>query len=256
MTLSLIRRTATVGLLGAHTALVPAPALKARPEDELDGCADETDATMKPLRPGTNGLKGLQLDGRFVSAADGSLPNTPDTQELGSELDRDTRQLLLDFYRTYTGMCPRDRKQHHALPTMNRVVAGVLLKHEIAYKGMVQRLQLDSQEDDMSFICSIAQSMFKDNTTNWGRVVSLVAFGAAVCSRLKELQRERCIEAVAEQISCYLISEQHDWLLNNKSWHGFVEFFREEDMESVIRSALMAVVGCAGIGAGLALLIR
>ncbi|MCM8651811.1 hypothetical protein MZO44_17170, partial [Lactiplantibacillus sp. E932] len=90
-----------------HTALAPAPALKARTEDELDGCADETDAAMKPFRPGTNGLKGLHLDGRYVSAADGSLPNTPDPQEFGSaELGRDTRRLLLDFYRTHTGLCP------------------------------------------------------------------------------------------------------------------------------------------------------
>ncbi|XP_016113438.1 induced myeloid leukemia cell differentiation protein Mcl-1a, partial [Sinocyclocheilus grahami] len=192
-----------------------------------------------------------------VSAADGSLPSTPDPQELGSaELDRDTRQLLLDFYRTRTGMCPRDRKLHHALPTVTRVVADVLVKHEIAYKGMLQRLQLESQADDMSFIGCIAETMFNDNTTNWGRIVSLVAFGAVVCSRLKELQRERCVETVAQQISSYLISDQHDWLLNNKGWHGFVEFFRVEDVESVIRNALMAVVGCAGIGAGLAFLIR
>uniref|UniRef100_A0A672PT04 Induced myeloid leukemia cell differentiation protein Mcl-1 homolog n=1 Tax=Sinocyclocheilus grahami TaxID=75366 RepID=A0A672PT04_SINGR len=182
---------------------------------------------------------------------------TPDPQELGSaELDRDTRQLLLDFYRTRTGMCPRDRKLHHALPTVTRVVADVLVKHEIAYKGMLQRLQLESQADDMSFIGCIAETMFNDNTTNWGRIVSLVAFGAVVCSRLKELQRERCVETVAQQISSYLISDQHDWLLNNKGWHGFVEFFRVEDVESVIRNALMAVVGCAGIGAGLAFLIR
>ncbi|XP_016345360.1 induced myeloid leukemia cell differentiation protein Mcl-1 homolog isoform X2 [Sinocyclocheilus anshuiensis] len=257
MTLSLVRRTAAVSLLGAHTALVPAAALKARSEDELDGCADEPDAAGKPVRPGANGLRGLQLDGRFVSAADGSLPSTPDPQELGSaELDRDTRQLLLDFYRTHTGMCPQDRKQHHALPTMTQVVADILLKHEIAYKGMLQRLQLESQADDMSFISCIAETMFNDNTTNWGRIVSLVAFGAVVCSRLKELQRERCVETVAQQISSYLISEQHDWLLNNKGWHGFVEFFCVEDVESVIRNALMAVVGCAGIGAGLAFLIR
>lgn len=213
------RKTAAVSFFGAHTALVPAPTLKARTEDELDGCADETDAAMKPLRPGTNGLKGLQLDGRFVSAADGSLPSTPDSQEFGSaELERETRKLLLDFYRTHTGMCPQDRKQHHALPTMNRVIADILLKHRITYKGMFQRLELESQADDMSFISCIANTMFKDHTTNWGRIVSLVAFGAEVCSRLKELERERCIETVAEQISSYLISEQLHWLLNNQGW--------------------------------------
>lgn len=137
------RKTAAVSFFGAHTALVPATPLKARTEDELDGCADETDAAMKPLRPGTNGLKGLQLDGRFVSAEDGSLPSTPDPQEFGSaELERDTRKLLLDFYRTYTGMCPQDRKQHHALPTMNRVVVDILLKHKIAYKGKTRALSI------------------------------------------------------------------------------------------------------------------
>ncbi|KAF4100945.1 induced myeloid leukemia cell differentiation protein Mcl-1a [Onychostoma macrolepis] len=254
MALSLVRRTAAMSLLaqGAHTTRMPA--LKGRAEDELDGCADETE---KLVRPGTNGLKGLTLEGRFVSAADSSLPSTPDPQELGSaELERDTRQLLSDFYRAHTGMCPPDRKRHHALPTMTRIVADLLLKHHIAYKGMLQRLELESQADDMSFIGCIAKTMFKDDATNWGRVVSLVAFGAEVCSRLKEQQRERCIEAVAQEISSYLISEQLHWLLNNKGWHGFVEFFHVEDVESVVRNTLMAVVGCAGIGAGLALLIR
>ncbi|XP_048059345.1 induced myeloid leukemia cell differentiation protein Mcl-1a [Megalobrama amblycephala] len=259
MTLSLgIRRTAAVSFFaqGAHT-LVPGPALKTRTEDELDGCADEMDASLKPLRPGTNGLKRLQLDGRFVSAADGSLPTTPDEKELGSaELDRDTRQLLLDFYQTHTGMCSPEQNQNHALPTMRRVVGDILEKHQIAYKGMLQRLHLDSQPDTMEFISSIAKTMFKDGSTNWGRITSLVAFGAVVCSRLKEVQREQCIETVAEQISSYLISEQHDWLLHNNGWQGFVEFFRVEDVESVIRNALMAVVGCAGIGAGLAFLMR
>ncbi|KAJ8335226.1 hypothetical protein SKAU_G00408650 [Synaphobranchus kaupii] len=37
---------------------------------------------------------------------------------------------------------------------------------------------------------------------------------------------------------------------------GFVEFFHVEDPESVVRNALMAFAGVAGIGAGLAFLIR
>lgn len=84
--------------------------------------------------------------------------------------------------------------------------------------GMVQRLQLDSQSDDMDFISSIAQKMFSDGSTNWGRITSLVAFGAVMCARLKELHRENCVDRVAEQISSFLISEQQDWLLSNKGW--------------------------------------
>lgn len=163
-----MRRTATVSLLGAHTALAPAPALKARTEDELDGCADETDAAMKPFRPGTNGLKGLHLDGRYVSAADGSLPNTPDPQEFGSaELGRDTRRLLLDFYRTHTGLCPRDRKQHHALPTMTRVVADILLKHEIAYKGKSSACALATPKHS----CGVARFLHRNSPLKTSPVV-------------------------------------------------------------------------------------
>lgn len=84
--------------------------------------------------------------------------------------------------------------------------------------GMAQRLQLDSQSDDMDFIGSIAQKMFSDGSTNWGRITSLVAFGAVLCVRLKELQKENCVERVAEHISSFLISEQQDWLQRNKGW--------------------------------------
>lgn len=255
MALSLdFRRTATMSFFAQG---VQTPTLKTCVEDELDGYIEEEEAPLKRLRPGTNGLKGLQLDGRFVSATDGSLPTTPDPEELDyAELERDTRQLLLDFYRTHTGMCPVDRKLHHAIPTMKRVVDNILVKHQIAYKGMIQRLQLDSQPASLDFIRCIASTMFKDGVTNWGRIASLVAFGAVVCSRLKELQQDQCVERVAEQISSYLTSEQQDWILKNKSWHGFVEFFHQEDVESVVRHGLLALVGCAGIGAGLAFLIR
>ncbi|XP_051991848.1 induced myeloid leukemia cell differentiation protein Mcl-1-like [Xyrauchen texanus] len=253
------RRTAAMSLFaqGAHTALVPEPALKTRAEDELDGYADEMDTGLKPLRPGKNVLKGLQLDGQFVCATDGSLPATPDPRDFGfAELHRDTRQLLFDFYRTHTGMCPPGQSTHPALPTLRRVVDGILTKHRITYKGMMQKLQVDSRPDDMDFLTSIAQKMFSDGSTNWGRISSLVAFGAVVCMCLKEAQRERCIDRVAERISSYLMSEQHDWLLKNKGWHGFEEFFRVEDMESVVRNTLVAIAGFAGIGAGLAFLIR
>lgn len=252
------RRTAALSLLapGAHTSPLNGSAHKTRTEDELDGYAEEIDTGLKQLRPGTNGLKGLKLDGRYVSADDGSLPCSPDPQEFGfTELERDTRQLLLDFFRSYGG-CSSGRNSHPALPTLRRVVDDILAKHQITYKGMVQRLQLDSHPDDMDIIKSIAKQMFSDGSTNWGRITSLVAFGAVMCIRLKELQREKCIDTVAEQISSFLISEQHDWMLSNKGWHGFVEFFRVEDMESTVRNALMAFAGFAGLGAGLVLLIR
>lgn len=83
---------------------------------------------------------------------------------------------------------------------------------------MIVRLSLDDQGDDMSFVSSVAKSLFADGTTNWGRIVSLLAFGAAVCQSLKEKGRGHCVDLVSQEICTYLLSEQRNWLVNNNSW--------------------------------------
>lgn len=83
---------------------------------------------------------------------------------------------------------------------------------------MVTKLSLDNMGDDVRFVGSVAKSLFGDGTTNWGRIASLVAFGAVVCQHLKETGRENCVEPVAEEISQYLLSEQRDWLVKNNNW--------------------------------------
>ncbi|KAF7653845.1 hypothetical protein LDENG_00077510, partial [Lucifuga dentata] len=197
---------------------------------------------------------------------DGSLPCTPELQSdsevdvsscpAGDEvLENDTRQLIDVFLKDYTGLTKPSWSQGKALSTMNRVVEDVLDKHRYAYNGMINKLLLDDRGDDMSFVASVAKSLFGDGTTNWGRIASLVAFGAVVCQYLKGKGREHCVGLVGQEISTYLLCEQREWLVKNNSWDGFVEFFRVADPESTVRNTLMAFAGFAGIGATLALLI-
>nr|XP_020471224.1 induced myeloid leukemia cell differentiation protein Mcl-1-like [Monopterus albus] len=197
----------------------------------------------------------------------GSLPCSPVLQpdneiEVSSSpaeyevLENDTRLLICHFLRDYTGLSTHRWTRRKTLSTMKRVVEGVLEKHRYAYKGMINKLSLDERGDDMSFVGSVAQSIFADGTTNWGRITSLLAFGAVVCQYLKEKGRENCVELVGQEISTYLLSHQRDWLVKNNAWDGFEEFFRVADPESTVRTTLMAFAGFAGIGATLALLIR
>ncbi|KAM3850271.1 induced myeloid leukemia cell differentiation protein Mcl-1-like [Diretmus argenteus] len=195
----------------------------------------------------------------------GSLPCTPDVQAdmdmpscpAGDEvLERDTRQLIDTFLTDFTGLSQPRWKQGDALATMKRVVEGVLEKHQYAYNGMVRKLMLDERGDDMRFVTSVATSLFGDRTTNWGRIASLVAFGAVVCQYLKEKDRQHCVSLVGWEISTYLLTNQRDWLIKNNAWDGFVEFFRVADPETTVRNTLMTFAGFAGIGATLALLIR
>lgn len=83
-------------------------------------------------------------------------------------------------------------------------------------KGMIKKL--DDMWDDTRFVSEVAQSMFSDGTNNWGRIASLVAFGAVVAQHMKESGRKECVEQVAQEISTYLLTDQRDWLIKNNAW--------------------------------------
>ncbi|XP_062385469.1 induced myeloid leukemia cell differentiation protein Mcl-1a [Sardina pilchardus] len=232
-------------------------------ENKRDDCPGDVDKVgttrvSLPLRTG------LGFDSGFHSSDDdGSLPTSPDSQPSSpafptedTELHRKTRELILTFYRNYTGLSAPERKGHKAMRTMTKVVHEVLLKHGIVFKGMMKRLDPDHIDDGVSFVRDVAENTFSDGATNWGRIATLVAFGAALSEHLKVAGRPECVEAVANEISSYLAVQKCDWFLNNNGWHGFVDFFHVEDPEATVRNTLMAFAGLAGLGAGLAFLIR
>lgn len=86
------------------------------------------------------------------------------------------------------------------------------------FEGMVNKLSMEDRGDDVSFVSLVAKSMFEDGNSNWGRVASLVAFGAVVAQYMKESGRRDCVEQVAQEISTYLLTDQRDWLIKNNAW--------------------------------------
>lgn len=109
-------------------------------ENELDDCSDEVDSSPRVLLPER---KALGFDSGFHSSEDdGSLPTSPDSQPCSpefptgeTELMRETRELIVEFYLSYTGLSRSERRPHKAMGTMRKVVNDVLTKHEIAFKG-------------------------------------------------------------------------------------------------------------------------
>ncbi|XP_059195687.1 induced myeloid leukemia cell differentiation protein Mcl-1b isoform X1 [Centropristis striata] len=234
-------------------------------KDSNKGNVGSGDTPKRPRNLG-NGFAAKTLRENSDDLDDGSLPCTPELQSdseidvsscpAGDEvLESDTRQLISRFLRDFTGLSKPKWNESRALSTMKRVVEDVLEKHRYAYNGMINKLSLDDRPDDASFVSAVAKSLFADGTTNWGRVASLLAFGAVVCQYLKEKDRQNCVELVGKEITTYLLTDQRDWLVQNNGWAGFVEFFRVADPESTVRNTLMAFAGFAGIGATLALLI-
>lgn len=55
--------------------------------------------------------------------------------------------------------------------------------------------------------------VFSDGVTNWGRIVTLISFGTYVAKHLKSINRESCIEPLAESITDVLLRSKRDWIV-------------------------------------------
>lgn len=171
-------------------------------------------------------------------------------------LETETRELLGQFYRCHMGLSVKPGR-HRALLSLQRVTEKVLRNHSIAYNGMVQGLF--EQTDGLDTMSSVLGGVFSDGVVNWGRIATVLALGAVVCERRKQVcveeNVEECVDVIASRISSFVSTELRHWFINNNSWDGFVDFFRVEDPESTVRTTLMAVAGF-GIGACLLSLMR
>lgn len=83
---------------------------------------------------------------------------------------------------------------------------------------MTKQLSLEDRGHDVSFIGSVARNIFADGVNNWGRIASLVAFGAVVAEYMKDNGQGDCVEQVSQEMSTYLLTDQRDWLLKNNGW--------------------------------------
>ncbi|NWU84375.1 MCL1 protein, partial [Onychorhynchus coronatus] len=246
---------ALIGCGAAPRALIGCGAALWRPEQELDGCDPDPE-------------KGPEEEGGD------SLPGTPPGPPDG--LRQDTLELIGRYLREVTGEASQagakklfpgllggpgrpgaagEAVMEKALETLRRVGDGVMRRHELAFQGMLRKLEIQ-QEEDLQAVVEVAAHVFSDGVTNWGRVVTLIAFGAFVAKHLRGPQRERCTGTLATILTDALVSSRREWLLSQGGWEGFVDFFRVEDLEGSIRNVLVAFAGVAGLGAGLAYMIR
>lgn len=167
----------------------------------------------------------------------------------------ETRTLLHSFYREWAGDMKMEGGSPKALATLRRLGGEINEKHRLAFQGMLQRLSIEHPED-IQKLSEVPSMVFSDGITNWGRIVTLISFGAFVAKHLKSIHMENCIGTLADSFTDYLLTQQRQWILDHHGWDGCVQFFHVEDYESGLRTVLMAFAGVAGLGASLAYMIR
>nr|XP_026655119.1 induced myeloid leukemia cell differentiation protein Mcl-1 homolog [Zonotrichia albicollis] len=82
---------------------------------------------------------------------------------------------------------------------------------------MLRKLQIQ-QEEDLQCVVEVAAQMFSDGVTNWGRVVTLIAFGAFVAKHLKSIQQEQSVSSLAGIITDALVNSKREWLESQGGW--------------------------------------
>uniref|UniRef100_A0A0F7Z9Q8 Induced myeloid leukemia cell differentiation Mcl-1-like protein n=1 Tax=Crotalus adamanteus TaxID=8729 RepID=A0A0F7Z9Q8_CROAD len=254
------------GLIGAGPlSLIGPPDAAARaligqaatPEEELDGCEpepeNEAEAAAAPSPPGADPLRQVTLE-LVASYLREAADQEPAKQGGGGGGGggKFLQGLLGRF-----GPCPPGQAETaaRALETLRRVCDDIMEKHQLAFQGMLRKVQIN-KADDLKLMSEVATQVFNDGITNWGRIVTLISFGAFVAKHLKSINQESGINTLAEIITEVLVTEKREWLLHHNAWEGFVKFFHVEDLEGSIRNILVAFASVAGLGASLAYLIR
>ncbi|KAE8588093.1 hypothetical protein XENTR_v10022338 [Xenopus tropicalis] len=188
-------------------------------------------------RPQLNGF-GFNSGGSLTASQEGELDEDIDGGSQGSSsppdspvcpkdgLYMDTQQLILAFFRGYCGEETSGLKAsfllHHgahpkALETLQRVGGDIIEKHHMAFTGMLQRLSIHSRED-LQKLSEVPALVFNDGVTNWGRIVTVISFGAFVAKHLKSIDLEDCIMALAEHFTLFLMTSKKDWIIQEKGW--------------------------------------
>lgn len=71
---------------------------------------------------------------------------------------------------------------------------------------------------EVSTVTRVARTLFSDGIINWGRVVSLVAYGTVLLQASKSTLGPECAYAIGVSIAAYITDNHMDWLAGTDGW--------------------------------------
>ncbi|CAH2326939.1 induced myeloid leukemia cell differentiation Mcl-1 [Pelobates cultripes] len=151
-----------------------------------------------------------------------SPPETPTKDDLY----RETRQLLLQHFTEYSGgdtakaallLLPGPARLRPAMDTLRRVSGDLIDKHRMAFQGMLTKLSIQKRED-LQKLSEVPSLVFSDGITNWGRIVTLISFGAFLAKYLRSIHLEDCIVSLADSFTEFLMDSKREWITEQKGW--------------------------------------
>lgn len=128
---------------------------------------------------------------------------------------------------------------------MRRTVKELSSRHEIAFKGMVNKLNLNSTNPFHTFV-NVADEIFDDGQINWGRIVAVYAFAARLAA--KGTGESDFPKKISLFVGKYVANKLGKWILDNGGWEAFAEYFPDQgEIEDTMWKGLLFTA--VGLGA-------
>eukprot|EP00794_Sanderia_malayensis_P013004 gene13004-14343_t len=134
--------------------------------------------------------------------------------------------------------------------TLRRVGDELETNNKELFNSMCEQLAITSNTAYPTFQ-GIADEIF-ENGKNWGRIVAFVCFGGTLavhCANREDLGRGY-VDNIVNWVSRYMQVNLDQWLIDNNSWNGFVEFFKKKDDQEDGYKQGFVISTLAGLGLG------
>ncbi|XP_005089109.1 apoptosis regulator Bcl-2 [Aplysia californica] len=144
--------------------------------------------------------------------------------------------------------------------TLRRTVKELSDRHNLVFKGMVNRLKPEDESSLFSTFVIVADEIFDDGQVNWGRIVAVYAFAARLAlyyidnnsSSSDSVNDKRLVsyqEKIALFVGKYVASKLGKWILDHGGWDAFVEYFPDqgEFEEKIWKGVLFTAIGLGAL---------
>lgn len=105
--------------------------------------------------------------------------------------------------------------------TMRRTVKELSSRHDIAFKGMVNKLNLESNNPFQTFN-NVADEIYDDGQINWGRIVAVYAFAARLAN--DKGTNTDFPKKIALFVGKYVGNKLGQWIVDNGGWVSVTAF--------------------------------
>ncbi|KAG2463855.1 induced myeloid leukemia cell differentiation protein Mcl-1-like [Polypterus senegalus] len=168
-----------------------------------------------------------------------------------SKFEKETRELIAAYLFRSAGL-PHSCSRTGRKPFDILVGVGdrIIENNKSFFNEALQTIDV-SQKELLEYMTSLAQAMLTERVLKWRHVTGFIIFGSAVAKHLKQVNLEHCILPLADHISALLLKHCKDWIVKNRAWEGFADFYHFVVHEPEIWRFRITFLGLAFLAAGL-----